>query len=48
MKALITGTSIAESAKKEANVKSGVDVDVENLNCEIDEKEWMTTVNAGF
>ena len=48
MKALITGTSFAESAKEEATVKSGVNVDFENLNCEIGNKESMTTVNAGF
>ena len=48
MKALITGTSIAESAKEEATVKSGVNVDFENLNYEIGKKESMTTVNAGF
>ena len=47
MKALITGTSIAESAKKEATVKSGANVDFENLNYEIGKKESMTTVNAG-
>ena len=48
MKALITGTSISESAKEEVTVKSGVNVDFENLNCEIGKKESMTTVNAGF
>ena len=48
MRALITGTSIVESAKEEATVWSGVNVDFENLNFEIGKKESMTTVNAGF